>query len=160
MNTNQKLPSDTLAKPTRRLPWILGGLATIALATGAVIAGPAIAANLSPAPTPSPTATEYVATLTPSEVDSVQQAADDQQATIAADEKAAADKAAADAAAAAAAAAAQHHASSSAGPVRCPAGSTANSSDGENDTSCFPNVCFTIPIPDPAHPECDHTFKP
>lgn len=47
-----------------------------------------------------------------------------------------------------------------AGPARCPAGSTANSSDGVNDTSCFPNVCFTIPVPDPAYPECDVAFRP
>ncbi|MGV8912480.1 MAG: hypothetical protein ACOH14_07680 [Rhodoglobus sp.] len=46
------------------------------------------------------------------------------------------------------------------GPTLCPAGSTANSSDGTNDTSCFPNVCFTITVPDPAHPECDYSFKP
>ena len=45
-------------------------------------------------------------------------------------------------------------------PVRCPAGSTANSSDGYNDTSCFPDVCFTIAVPDPAHPECDVAFRP
>jgi outer membrane biosynthesis protein TonB len=46
------------------------------------------------------------------------------------------------------------------GPTRCPAGSTANSNDGTNDTSCFPDVCFTITVPDPAHPECDYSFKP
>ncbi len=45
-------------------------------------------------------------------------------------------------------------------PIRCPAGSTANSSDGVNDTSCFPDVCFTIPVPDPAYPECDVAFRP
>ncbi len=44
--------------------------------------------------------------------------------------------------------------------VKCPAGSTANSNDGRNDTSCYPNICFTIPVPDPAHPECDQAFKP
>ena len=46
------------------------------------------------------------------------------------------------------------------GPVRCPAGSTANSNDGVNDTSCFPNVCYSISVPDPAHPECDYAFRP
>lgn len=45
-------------------------------------------------------------------------------------------------------------------PVRCPAGSSANSSDGVNDTSCFPDICFNIAVPDPAHPECDVAFKP
>lgn len=46
------------------------------------------------------------------------------------------------------------------GPVRCPAGSSANSNDGVNDTSCFPTICFGITVPDPAHPECDVAFKP
>jgi len=46
------------------------------------------------------------------------------------------------------------------GPVRCPAGSQANSNDGTNDTSCFPVICFGITVPDPAHPECDVAFKP
>jgi hypothetical protein len=45
-------------------------------------------------------------------------------------------------------------------PVRCPSGSTANSSDGTNDTSCMWTVCFTITLPDAAHPECDAAFKP
>lgn len=45
-------------------------------------------------------------------------------------------------------------------PIRCPAGSTANSSDGVNDTSCFPTVCFTLTLPDPAYPECDVAFRP
>lgn len=46
------------------------------------------------------------------------------------------------------------------GPTKCPAGSQANSGDGESDTSCFPDVCFHIPLPDPAHPECVTAFKP
>lgn len=46
------------------------------------------------------------------------------------------------------------------GPTLCPPGSTANSSDGYNDTSCFPNVCFTIVVPNPDHPECDAPFRP
>lgn len=46
------------------------------------------------------------------------------------------------------------------GPIRCPAGSSANSNDGVNDTSCFPNICFSIVVPDPAHPECDAPFRP
>lgn len=47
-----------------------------------------------------------------------------------------------------------------AGPVRCPAGSTATESDGTNDLACLPDVCFTIAVPDPAHPECDRSFRP
>ena len=47
-------------------------------------------------------------------------------------------------------------------PVRCPAGSSANSNDGVNDTSCYPDICLSpgMIIPDPAHPECDAPFKP
>lgn len=47
-----------------------------------------------------------------------------------------------------------------AAPILCPAGSSANSSDGYNDTSCMWEVCFTIALPDPTHPECDATFRP
>lgn len=46
------------------------------------------------------------------------------------------------------------------GPVLCPPGSQANSSDGYNDTSCFPSVCFTISVPNPDYPECDVAFVP
>lgn len=50
------------------------------------------------------------------------------------------------------------------GPIRCPAGTQANSNDGNenggNDTSCFPDICWTIPVPDPAHPECDYAYPP
>ena len=45
-------------------------------------------------------------------------------------------------------------------PIQCPPGSTSNSNDGTNDTSCYPDVCFSIVVPDPAHPECDAPFKP
>jgi hypothetical protein len=45
-------------------------------------------------------------------------------------------------------------------PVRCPAGSSANSNDGVNDTSCYPDICFSIAVPDPGHPECDAPFRP
>lgn len=45
-------------------------------------------------------------------------------------------------------------------PIRCPAGSQANSGDAGNDTSCFPVICFHIILPDPAHPECVTPFKP
>lgn len=95
-------PVDTLRKPTRRAPWIVGFVAGAGLVVTAAIAGPSIAANLNPAPTPTPAAIEYHATLTPAEQDTVQQQADQQAATIIADQKAAdAAKAAADAATAA-----------------------------------------------------------
>ena len=45
-------------------------------------------------------------------------------------------------------------------PVLCPGGSTATASDGFNDTSCLPDTCFSIMLPDPAHPECDAPFRP
>lgn len=48
----------------------------------------------------------------------------------------------------------------STGPVKCPAGSQANSGDGENDTSCFPEICFHVVLPDPAYPQCEVAFKP
>ena len=47
-----------------------------------------------------------------------------------------------------------------AAPIKCPPGSTANSSDGVNDTSCFPDICYSIAVPDPNHPECDVAFRP
>lgn len=45
-------------------------------------------------------------------------------------------------------------------PVRCPAGSVPTESDGYNDLACTYEVCFTITVPDPAHPECDSSFRP
>lgn len=45
-------------------------------------------------------------------------------------------------------------------PIKCPAGSSANSNDGVNDTSCYPDICMSIAVPDPAHPECNAPFKP
>lgn len=45
-------------------------------------------------------------------------------------------------------------------PVRCPAGSVSTESDGYNDTACTWEVCFTVTVPDPAHPECDAVFRP
>lgn len=100
-----------------------------------------------------------------------------EQAQVYKDAQAAAAKAAADAAAAQAAAqasAAKHttpqqttHTNGSSEsnpapsqPVRCPTGSQANSGDAGGDTSCFPVICFTIVLPDPAHPECVTPFKP
>ena len=44
--------------------------------------------------------------------------------------------------------------------IKCPVGSSANSGDAGNDTSCFPNICFHITLPDAAHPECVTPFKP
>jgi len=118
MTDQQQLPSDALTRPTRRLPWVLGGLGAAALITSGVIAGPAIAANLNPVPSPTPTATEHVATLTPAEEDSVQQAANDQAAKIAADKAAAEAAAAAEAQAEAdaAAKAAQHQSTAAGAP--------------------------------------------
>lgn len=44
--------------------------------------------------------------------------------------------------------------------VLCPGGSTSVSSDGFNDTACMPDVCFSLTLPDPTHPECDTPFRP
>ncbi|WP_162819142.1 hypothetical protein [Leifsonia aquatica] len=46
------------------------------------------------------------------------------------------------------------------GPIKCPAGSQANSGDGPNDTSCLPEICFHIQLPDPSYPQCETPFKP
>lgn len=45
-------------------------------------------------------------------------------------------------------------------PILCPAGTTSNGFDGYNDTSCAPVECLTIPIPDPAYPQCDYFYPP
>lgn len=87
--------------------------------------------TLAPTPTPTPSAASVVETPTPS--------APQDQVKHAAPPAAPAHPAA---------------------PVRCPAGSMANSNDGTNDTSCLPTICFSILVPDPAHPECDTPFKP
>jgi hypothetical protein len=107
-----------------------------------------------------------------------QQAAADAQAVI--DAKAAADALAAQQAAQAAAAQAAQVAAQAAaveapvrkaarattvaapvvGPIRCPAGSSANSGDAGNGTSCFPDICFHIALSDVTHPECVTPFKP
>lgn len=80
---------------------------------------------------------------------------------LAAQQKAAAEAAAQQAAADAAAKnAAKPKTQTVTGPIKCPAGSSANSGDAGNDTSCFPNICFHIVLPDPAHPECVTPFKP
>ncbi|MEO6116019.1 MAG: hypothetical protein ABIP33_06505 [Pseudolysinimonas sp.] len=130
-------PVDTLRKPARRAAWILSGVAGLAIAATAVVVGPSIAANLNPAPTPSPTAADYVATLTPAEQDTVQQQADAQQATIVADQAAAAAQAAADRAAALVVA---HQVQSADGPVKCDAGYTANAVDAAgNESNCQKN---------------------
>jgi len=98
----KKLPSETLAHPVRRVPWIVGGVLAAAAIVSAVTFGPAVAAQLGAFPSPSPSVTvaqDTGPTFTASELASIQAAADAQQATIAAGE-AAAVKAAADAAAA------------------------------------------------------------
>lgn len=46
-------------------------------------------------------------------------------------------------------------------PVLCSSiGAVPVASDGYNDTSCTWEVCYSISIPDPAHPECDANFRP
>jgi len=159
MNTNQKLPSDTLKQPTSRRKVAAVVVATALTVALAYVGGSTWAARQANT-APAPRAVADAPLLSHAEVtESAQIAQDSQQA--AADEKARQDLAAQQAAAAAAAqAAAAHHSSSAGGPIRCPAGSSANSNDGVNDTSCFPDICFHIPIPDPAHPECDTAFKP
>jgi hypothetical protein len=89
-----------------------------------------------------------------------QAAADALAAQQAAD--AAAAQAAADAAAQAAAQAVKQRAaaSPSTGLKQCPAGSSGNSGDATGMTSCFPDICFLITLPDAAHPECVTPFKP
>lgn len=47
-----------------------------------------------------------------------------------------------------------------AGPILCPAGTTVNSSDGYNDTSCAPDVCLTMTLPNPDYPQCDYFYPP
>jgi len=157
---DQNLPSDRLTTPTRRAPWIIGGVLAVGVAVSAIAFGPAVAAQLAPAPSPTQTVApaDTAPTLSPDELAAVQQSADEQQAIISADEKAAADAAAA--AAAAAAAKSAPKANAGGGAIHCPAGSFANSNDGVNDTSCFPDICSHIQVPDPAHPECDAAFKP
>jgi hypothetical protein len=83
-----------------------------------------------------------------------------EQAAVAA--QAAADLAAQQAAAQAAYAAAHAKPSNvgADGLIHCPAGSTANSGDVQGATSCFPDICFHITLPDPNHPECVTAFKP
>lgn len=106
-------------------------------------------------------AAEVQADLAGAAADRAQGFADDAGAAVTSLEAAEAEAAAQLAADQAAEAAKQAaHESSQSGPTKCPAGSTANSADGVNDTSCFPNVCFGISVPDPAHPECDVAFKP
>lgn len=155
-----RLPSDALTKRTSPIKVAIIAVAAVVLVgglgTAAFAIGPSLRAGLN-----HPTATATVApadtlpTLSPSELDSVQQAADAQQTQIAADQAAAA-KAAADAAAAQSAAAAK----AAAAHTKCPAGSMANSGNNGIDLTCFPDICFHITLPDPAHPECVTAFKP
>lgn len=159
---------------------VIAGLAGVALLIGGSVS--AVAVGWNPFPQ-TPVATEIAYAGAPAG-----DAADFDRASAiqtAAADKAARDKAAADAlaaqqaaeaAAAQAAAEAQAAADAAAraaaedepsddapapsGPIKCPAGSQANSGDGGNDTSCFPDICFHITLPDPAHPECVTAFKP
>lgn len=157
-------------------------------AVAAVIAGVYAFGATAPAAEPAPTPTsvrEWIPATVPA-VDGDQLEAEAERARVAAEaeaarvaaEQAAAAQAAAQAAADAAAAeeaarAAQQtqqrsttpsqgggEAPAPAAPIRCPGGSVANSSDGTNDTSCMWEVCFTITVPDAAHPECDAAFRP
>lgn len=160
--SNQKSVAETLQKRTNPIKVAIITAASVVLVAGlgtaAFAFGPTLRAGLNhPTATATAAPADTAPTLSPDELAAVQQAATDQQTKIAADQKAAADAAAAQAAADAAAQAAAKHPG---GPIRCPAGSSANSNDGVNDTSCFPNICFGITVPDPAHPECNVAFKP
>ncbi|WP_157813973.1 hypothetical protein [Microbacterium sp. BR1] len=84
------------------------------------------------------------------------QAAADEAARVAAEQ---ADAAAQEASRQAANRSAPEAPAAPAEPVRCPAGSTANSSDGVNDTSCFPEEC-QFAVEGPPRPQCDTAFRP
>lgn len=43
---------------------------------------------------------------------------------------------------------------------KCPPWTTVNSVENGQHTSCAPNVCLTLTLPDPAHPECDYFHHP
>ena len=162
------LPSDALAKPARRAPWIIGGAAAIAIAVSAVVAGPTIAAQLNPAPTATSAAVvaDEPAPLTDAELAAVQQGADAQQAQIEADAAAAllAQQQAEAAAAQAAAEAAKRSVAenpASHGLIVCPAGSVVVEGDAQGNADlCLPSICQHLSLPDPDHPECVTAFKP
>ena len=42
----------------------------------------------------------------------------------------------------------------------CPEGSFASTGDETGDTSCLPEICRHIMLPDPVYPECETPFKP
>lgn len=87
--------------------------------------------TVEPAPTPTPVAEEVVAPPAAPEPEPVAEEAVEEAAPVAP------------------------------GPILCPPGTQANSSDGFNDTSCLPDVCYTLrSIPDPAYPECDYAYPP
>jgi hypothetical protein len=95
------------------------------------------------------------------------QAAGDESDTSSADAVVAAEQAreaaalaAQQAAAAEVAAEAAAHKAAGSHATKCPAGSQANSGDGDVDFTCFPDICFHITLPDPNHPECVTAFKP
>jgi hypothetical protein len=85
-----------------------------------------------------------------------------QQAADAAAAQAAADAAAAQAAAqpAPVRATVASNVDPQTGLIVCPAGSSGNTGDVQGMTSCFPDICFHITLPDSAHPECVTAFKP
>lgn len=166
MSADQMMKSE-IAKHGRKPSKLV--IAAAALGVAALVAGGVVGANA---------ANSYRAEIEAAKADAAeyyelaaeqhqltQQAADDAQESADAAAEAATAAEAAEAAAAAqaaadAAAAAAAQAAPSSGPVKCPSGSSANSGDGENDTSCFPDICFHLTLPDPAHPECDVAFKP
>lgn len=164
-------------------------LGAVAAVVAGVYAFGASAPAADPAPTPTVVREWIPATEPAVDADQLETDAATERARVAAEaeaarvaaEQAAATQAAADAAAAQAAADEAARASQTqqkqstggggavqapaapaapAAPVRCPAGSSANSNDGVNDTSCYPDICFSIAVPNPDHPECDAPFRP
>jgi hypothetical protein len=166
---------------------VIGGIAT-GVGTYAVTANqpaaptptPTATVEVDPASFPVPTTPDRVVDQAASDALEAQRAAEAEAARIAA-EQAAAAQAEADRLAAEKAAAEQSRQStntnsggsnsggsnsggsggtSQPAPIRCPAGSQALSGDGGNDTSCLPEICFRITLPDAAHPECENPFRP
>lgn len=159
-------------------------LGAVAVVVAGVYAFGAVQPTAEPAPTPTVVREWIPATVPAVDADQLETDAETARAAeaarVAAEQAAQAAQAAADAAAAQAAAdeaarASQQQQNTGTGggdngggstvvapaaPIRCPAGSTANSNDGVNDTSCFPDICFSIVVPNPDHPECDTAFRP
>lgn len=132
-----------------------------------------INANPRPVPTPTPTVAvyegptdSYVTPATVPMTDAEREAIAAEQARIAAEAEAArleAERIAAEEAARQApqAPSAPEQAPPAPEPPRtCPGGSQSVGSDGYSDTGCLPDICFSIILPDPTHPECDAPFRP